>query len=158
MHPIAKRLQSDPVALAAYRVKESARVKQWDLDNPGKSYDRLKQWRKDNHERFLAYNRAHYQKDIIANRMKRRIQVLKRLAKKRSNGVGPVDVEVIIQRTNGKCHICGKKVSKRTMSLDHLIPIAQGGPTITANLGLSHLKCNMKRGNGRIPAQLVLLD
>lgn len=63
----------------------------------------------------------------------------------------------IIARDRGICHICKKRVAKRDMTLDHLIPLAHGGPHTAANLAVAHKSCNSRRGAGRLPAQLRLL-
>lgn len=67
-----------------------------------------------------------------------------------------VDRLAIAERDNWTCHICGKKVSRKDMSLDHLIPIAKGGKHCASNVKLAHLQCNRQRGTGKIPAQLLL--
>jgi 5-methylcytosine-specific restriction endonuclease McrA len=42
------------------------------------------------------------------------------------------------------------------MSLDHLVPVSKGGAHIATNLRLAHLQCNIRRGPGRLDAQLLL--
>jgi len=54
------------------------------------------------------------------------------------------------------CHICGKKVRRDRIQLDHLIPLSKGGPHTYENLAVSHPYCNQSRGDGRLPAQLRL--
>lgn len=68
-----------------------------------------------------------------------------------------VDRLEIAERDSWTCHICGKKVSRDDMSLDHLIPIVSGGKHCATNVRLAHLTCNKRRGAGLIPAQLLLL-
>lgn len=65
----------------------------------------------------------------------------------------PVEIAI---RDNWRCHICKRKVSKSTMSLDHLMPIFHGGAHARHNVALAHRRCNSRRGPGRLPAQLLL--
>lgn len=51
------------------------------------------------------------------------------------------------------CHICRKPVDmslpgthKRGPTIDHLIPLSQGGPDTEANVALAHRSCNCARG------------
>ena len=62
----------------------------------------------------------------------------------------------------GKCHICGGKVSYDDVALDHVIPKAVSGRGNTEtsdeywNLRLAHKNCNAARGAARTPGQLRL--
>ena len=60
----------------------------------------------------------------------------------------------IYDRTNGKCHICGKKVffvnhgnpnGKGTWEVDHSVPRAKGGSDYLRNLYPSCIKCNREK-------------
>ena len=66
----------------------------------------------------------------------------------------PINVYEIAARDGWRCHICGKRVAKADVSIDHLIPVSAGGPNLKTNVALAHLRCNNRRGAGRIPAQL----
>jgi hypothetical protein len=62
------------------------------------------------------------------------------------------------------CHLCGGKVVKtagnakadRGATVDHLVPIADGGTHTWDNVALAHRSCNIKRGAGGV-AQLRLV-
>lgn len=66
--------------------------------------------------------------------------------------------EQIIERDRWRCGICGKKIGKsfswphpRSASVDHVIPLSQGGGDTAANKRAAHLACNcgrMNRGGG----------
>ena len=43
------------------------------------------------------------------------------------------------------CVLCNKPISFGKDSLEHLTPISRGGSNNYNNLGVSHLKCNMKK-------------
>jgi 5-methylcytosine-specific restriction endonuclease McrA len=57
-----------------------------------------------------------------------------------------IDLAKIAERDGWRCHICKRKVTRRTWSLDHLIPLSDGGPHTHANVALAHRLCNAKRG------------
>lgn len=67
------------------------------------------------------------------------------------------------ERDKWRCHICGDRVLKRAgkakqprgATVDHLIPIADGGTHTWDNVALAHRSCNTSRGAGGI-AQLRL--
>ena len=66
--------------------------------------------------------------------------------------------EQIMERDRWRCGICGKRIGKsykyphpRSKSIDHLIPISQGGDDKAPNKRAAHLACNcgrMNRGGG----------
>jgi hypothetical protein len=66
-------------------------------------------------------------------------------------------IEEIAERDGWHCHLCLKKVTRKTWSIDHLIPLSHGGPHTKLYVALAHQRCNSRRGAGRIPAQLRLL-
>lgn len=51
------------------------------------------------------------------------------------------------------CGICHLPVDEADKSLDHIMPIAKGGPHILENLQVAHLSCNKKK-NDSYPDQL----
>ena len=63
---------------------------------------------------------------------------------------------LLVERDGNRCHICHKRVAGRERSADHLIPRSQGGSDDPINLRLAHRRCNSRRSDGRIPAQLLL--
>lgn len=77
----------------------------------------------------------------------------------RRGSVAPelTDLGVIATRDRWRCHICRKRVARRSATLDHLIPVSAGGLHIPENLALAHRSCNSRRGTGRIPAQLRMV-
>lgn len=64
-----------------------------------------------------------------------------------------IDRDAVGDRDAWVCGICGRDVDKslaypdlRSPSLDHVTPLARGGRHILANVRISHLDCNVKRG------------
>jgi 5-methylcytosine-specific restriction endonuclease McrA len=69
----------------------------------------------------------------------------------------------IAERDRWRCGICEKPVSQSARypdpmvaSLDHVIPVSQGGTSVRANLRLAHLQCNVRRRDGGGGEQLAL--
>jgi 5-methylcytosine-specific restriction endonuclease McrA len=58
----------------------------------------------------------------------------------------------IFARDNNQCQYCGKKCPTSELSLDHVIPRSQGGPTTWENIVCACVDCNVKKG-GRTPRQ-----
>lgn len=135
----------------------------------------IKKWRQENKEKIKAYkkerlanpetekidkasankrNRTYYQN----NKQKCFDHTARRRARERNAYQEKVDRLKIAERDKWICHICGKKVNRKNMSIDHLIPISQGGEHSKKNVRLAHLSCNQSRGAGRIPAQLFLIE
>ena len=74
-------------------------------------------------------------------------------ARRRNAFVSNVDPQAIYERDGWRCHVCGGDIdryARRTPlapSLDHVIPLANGGTHEPANVWACHLGCNSLRGN-----------
>lgn len=76
-----------------------------------------------------------------------------------------VNLDAIAKRDGYRCGICGGKVDMSLKhpdpgfaSLDHIVPLAEGGADIDpANLRLAHLQCNVTRRDGGGGEQLRLI-
>lgn len=76
----------------------------------------------------------------------------------------PVTIAYLYERDNGRCGLCGGKVSLKrrwpdplSPSKDHILPIAKGGDDSRANKQLAHLGCNLKKNAKGGDDQLRLL-
>ena len=114
-------------------------------------------------EEIANYNRSYARAWTIAHPDKRTESDLRRRAHKRGATVGPIDLEAIKARDRMRCCICGEKVDKRlkyphpdSLSFDHSNPLELLGPHSQENLRVAHLRCNKRRGVGRLPVQMVL--
>jgi hypothetical protein len=72
-----------------------------------------------------------------------------------SHNINPLD---IFNRDGWKCGICGKPVDPAvaypdpmSVSLDHVVPIAKGGPHVASNLQCSHMGCNSSKSDNLLP-------
>lgn len=75
-----------------------------------------------------------------------------------------VDTSQIYERDGWRCGICRKRVDRRlawphpkSPSLDHVVPISEGGAHTKANVRLAHLTCNTARGARGGGEQLALI-
>lgn len=121
------------------RVCYEERQRRWKAANPDKVKGYFRRWQKANPEYF-------------------RESVRKRYAAKRGATVFErVSLGELFERDGGRCHICKKKVAWEQKSMDHLVPLSQGGDHSWANVALAHISCNSRRGVGRTPTQLRLV-
>jgi len=103
-----------------------------------------------------AWQKAHPQETAEKSR--------RRQALKCDATIGPIDLAAIKQRDKMRCCICGERVNKRlkhphpdSLSFDHSHPLSLGGPHSQENQRVAHLHCNLERGAGRLPVQMVML-
>jgi 5-methylcytosine-specific restriction endonuclease McrA len=99
----------------------------------------LLQWQRANREKTAEYRSRRYARERGAGEIER------------------IDRTAIYDRDGGRCHICERKVAKADFTLDHLIPVARGGPHISINLRVAHRSCNSRMRVARLPAQLLLI-
>jgi 5-methylcytosine-specific restriction endonuclease McrA len=57
-----------------------------------------------------------------------------------------VDRQEIYKRDKGRCHHCRKRCSPTQFDLDHLVPLASGGPHCPDNVAVACPSCNRSRG------------
>jgi 5-methylcytosine-specific restriction endonuclease McrA len=48
----------------------------------------------------------------------------------------------VLARANFTCQACGEKVPKIRLEIDHIIPVSQGGLTVSENLQALCVACN----------------
>lgn len=70
----------------------------------------------------------------------------------------------IFERDRWKCGVCARKVrtdlaypDPKSASLDHIVPLSEGGEHSRANARLAHLDCNVQRSNRGGGEQLLLV-
>lgn len=95
--------------------------------------ERIKVWRKANPEKCLAMNQ-------------------RRRALKRGAFVEDVDIKVLYERDAGICQLCKNPVDwdlkwdyfnpSNYKTVDHIIPLSEGGEHSYANTQLAHFRCN----------------
>ena len=77
--------------------------------------------------------------------------------------IDDIDIVTLYQRDKGICSLCQGKVSLTpqwpdpwSASVEHIIPLAKGGPHAWFNVALAHLRCNMQKHDGIKTQQLRL--
>lgn len=88
----------------------------------------------------------------------------RRRAVQRNAFVAPVTRTVIYTRDKWTCQICNTELHRHesaphplSPTIDHIIPLANGGTHEPANVRAAHFLCNARRGNRETPTQLTLL-
>lgn len=97
-------------------------------------------------------------------RKKLRIKTQRRRALMKDPDAEKIDRDVVGERDGWRCGICRKRVNNSipwpkplSPSLDHIVPLSQGGQHTYANSRISHLGCNMQRSNQGGDEQLALI-
>lgn len=130
---------------AANRDKNSARVVQWQRENPERHAETVRQWRLRNPG--LSAERA--QKAYWANLEKSREQGADRARIRRARKANlPTDNHTrleVFERDSGICQICDEVLDYNNWHEDHIIPIVLGGPDTLDNVRATHPSCNLSR-------------
>lgn len=154
-------------------VKASKRA--WDEAN----YEKLREfanranrrWKASNAEKVIAYNTqwAKDNPDLVAAKAKRwrqshpevtRAAKSRRRAMIRGSMIGPVDLMALWEQQDGLCALCGLPIDRDlkwpdpfSASVDHIIPLAKGGPHTQENLQWVHVRENWIKSD-RLPEAL----
>jgi hypothetical protein len=67
------------------------------------------------------------------------------VAKKRKK-LSPV-VQTLLDRDGNHCFYCWKVMESADQSIEHIVPVAHGGPNHISNLALAHRRCNAEAGH-----------
>lgn len=59
-------------------------------------------------------------------------------------------VRQLIERDGNICYLCGEYIPQRQRSIDHVVPLSKGGADDMSNYKLTHIKCNVDKGNDLI--------
>lgn len=121
-----------------------------------KADGRLAAYRAQHRDKISAYNRAYwaehgsprvlYAETLKAGDLRRRA----RKAGVETQSVRAVDV---FERDQWVCWLCSETIDRLTKwpapasaSIDHVVPLARGGPHTLDNVRAAHLRCNMAKG------------
>lgn len=86
-------------------------------------------------------------------------------ARKRARFYGvayePISRNTVLKRDGYRCQLCGVKTPARLKvpdphapTVDHIIPVSQGGPHLYSNVQCACFACNVKKGDGAANDQL----
>lgn len=141
-----------------YRTKNKDKIKIASREYRNKNKEYLKQknreWCLKNKERVLELGRKSYRNNPETSK---RSVYLRRVRKVSNGECEKFSSLEIFNRDKWICQICKNKVNKKlkhpdpmSPSLDHIIPISQGGLHVRKNVQLTHLRCNIKIHTGGI--------
>ena len=129
------------------RKREQGR--RWRTENPEKHRESVRRCRAANPERARQQQRRRY----AANPEPTRERARRRTA--RSGGPKPRRYRFLLYVIQGgRCGICHKEMDGfggDEMHVDHIIPLALGGPDIFANWQAAHAFCNLAKGDSGRP-------
>ena len=125
-----------------YREKNEAAIRAY-----GRAY------RDQNAERLLSEARVRAKRWRAENPEKARAKDDRRRALKLGAFVEHVDVLDVYERASGKCFVCGELIDPalrfpdpRSLTLEHVVPLALGGLHERGNCAVSHYRCNASKG------------
>lgn len=157
---------------AAHKERRAAYAAQWRQANPG--YDAA--WRRrraeadpawaeerqrrgaEHRRRLLDRDPDYFSRWARANPESGRGSVRARRARKLAVPTERYSLAEIADRDGWRCQLCGRLVSRTARypaptspSIDHIIPLSQGGSDLKSNVQLSHFRCNAAKGNRTLP-------
>lgn len=102
----------------------------------------MRKWREENMERDRDAHRKWAQENPLRVR-----EIHKRRKLRVKNAfVGRVDYDLVIEQYGFICHICNKEIAGfGDLHMEHVIPLARGGPHSQENLRPSHGVCNLRK-------------
>ena len=55
---------------------------------------------------------------------------------------------LVLRRAGSRCEYCGlaQEGQEAAFHVDHVVPVAQGGPTVAENLALACVSCSLRKG------------
>lgn len=96
--------------------------------------------------------------------MPRKVQLSRIRSRRRAETWDGVTDAQILARDRWRCGICGKRIGKtyryphpRSKSIDHVVPLIEGGDDTAANKRAAHLLCNTMRQNRGGNEQLAMI-
>ncbi len=142
----------------ANRKKEAAQKRAWLKAHPGYHRERYHAQPEKRRAQARARYAANTEVMLARNRAWRRTHrdVMKRHKDRRRAllAAAPVvDRLAIYERDGGKCHLCRRRVSRKTFTLDHLVPLSRGGAHAAFNLAVAHRRCNSRKHDHLVPVQ-----
>lgn len=153
------------VSAAIWRQRNRARLaemsREWRRANKDRLLEQARAYRAANRERLRQHNRRWRERNPEAARasvrkwnernpelarLRSRDASMRRNARKRGGVVSKADLARVIARDGMRCYLCGKRVKRKDLSFDHVVPLSRGGAHCEANLRVTHLLCNISKG------------
>ena len=91
--------------------------------------------------------RGYYIYDTVSNKICYRKNFCKPNKKMKRKKYSKDARQLIYERADGRCELCGKKILLKDMTLDHINPLSMGGEDNVSNLSCTCKLCNHFKGN-----------
>jgi 5-methylcytosine-specific restriction endonuclease McrA len=117
-----------------------AQIAAWNEAHPDSVRDRARRYRERHPERVKATQDRH------ARTPYRRLSAANRAAARRARCAEVIDRMLVFLIDHGRCGICGQACDPEDFHVDHVWPLARGGPHVLWNLQPTHPTCNLRRG------------
>lgn len=134
----------------------------WNRANPERKSAAAKAWYARNPERTAEKVRAWRLANVETVRLIARQSAQLRRARKRGAEYEKISLTEIWVRDAGICWLCEEAIDPdvlwpdpRSVSLDHIIPLARGGGHTAQNVALAHLVCNMRKGTKMVDQRML---
>lgn len=75
----------------------------------------------------------------------------------RKNRNRSVEVSTLLERDGETCFLCRLPLGS-DITVEHLVPVAQGGPNHIANKALAHQACNLRMGHLSVMEKIALRE
>ncbi len=127
-----RAIKSDPRKYNQYRARARDRLRSWRKRNPSKNVAYTKAYKKRNPEKARKWGHARY------------------IRKKGWRPAGSHTIAQWLARVafyGWRCVYCGLKLSQKTLTKDHRIPLSKGGTEFASNLVPACRSCNSSKGN-----------
>jgi 5-methylcytosine-specific restriction endonuclease McrA len=150
-------------AVNASRAKDPSVYRKQNLDYYYKNKDALNEYRRakwpEVYEQTIEYQKAKHKKYQKENPDKIREFARRRRAKKVSNGFEKYTEAQVLELHGPTCHLCQQPIDlslprkigvegwRDSLQIDHVIPLAKGGPDTLANVKPSHARCNIAKSD-----------
>lgn len=115
----------------------------WKSENPGKQSAYSQKWRDGNPEQ----RREIVRRWVENNPDKVKSKDHRRRARKMGCTVTAADLNEVVSAAEGKCCLCREPVPEKLQEIDHIVPLAKGGPHSFENLQLLCRTCNRRKGS-----------
>lgn len=149
-----RKREGDRAYRQANREKKLAYDRAYYRANRERNIEYAKKWAAANRDKRSKVCKAYRERNPVKVRAWAREGGARKRARAKGAFVSPVDREAIYARDNYTCQLCKKKVKMTLVyphplsaSLDHILPLANGGTHEPKNVQLAHLVCNTRKKN-----------
>lgn len=123
------------------------------IADPQKFRDRAKRWRAENHEQAITRGRRYYVEGGRARRIQREgahffVRFARHLKARTGVAIQPICLWDLWKQQHGLCALTGLPLDgrgRKTVALDHIVPLCRGGNTTIENLQWTTQEANASK-------------